>query len=107
MLSVVAEREPSISDGLVASTVTPGRTAPEPSCTTPTIALCARTDEDPASARMAAMNRERSAVIYGLLGRRSLGPVALASQDARVGTRGRRIASAAGDSGHSCGGAAT
>src|SRR5262245_7782316 len=41
VLSVVVEREPSMSDGLDTSTVTPGRTAPDGSFTIPAIALCA------------------------------------------------------------------
>jgi hypothetical protein len=39
---VVTERTPSINAGLLASTVTPGNTAPEVSLTTPANALCAR-----------------------------------------------------------------
>src|SRR3954453_7580833 len=41
LASVVAIRVFSINAGLEASTVTPGRTAPEESFTTPAIALCA------------------------------------------------------------------
>src|SRR5678816_1913803 len=39
--SVTAERTPSISAGLAASTVTPGSTPPEASRTTPVMLLCA------------------------------------------------------------------
>src|SRR5262249_41492662 len=39
--SVTAVRTPSINEGLDASTVTPGSTAPDVSLTTPAIALCA------------------------------------------------------------------
>src|SRR5688572_23971150 len=41
--SVTADRTFSISTGLVASTVTPGRTPPDESRTTPTMLLCAKT----------------------------------------------------------------
>ena len=40
-LSVTAVLEPAISAGLLASTVTPGSTAPEVSLTTPVMLLCA------------------------------------------------------------------
>ena len=39
--SVTADRAPSMSAGLEASTVTPGKTAPVVSVTWPAIALCA------------------------------------------------------------------
>src|SRR5215510_8762889 len=39
--SVTAERSPSMSAGLAASTVTPGSTPPDPSRTTPVMLLCA------------------------------------------------------------------
>ena len=39
---VTAVRNPSINAGLDASTVTPGKTLPDESFTTPTIALCAK-----------------------------------------------------------------
>src|SRR4026209_91461 len=42
--SVTVDRTFSISAGLAASTVTPGRTAPDPSRTTPVMLLCARAD---------------------------------------------------------------
>ena len=40
--SVTTVRTFSVSAGLAASTVTPGRTAPEESLTTPAIVACAR-----------------------------------------------------------------
>src|SRR5215510_2393495 len=47
--SVTAERVRSIRTSLEISTVTPGRTAPEVSLTTPAIALCARAEAGSAS----------------------------------------------------------
>src|ERR1043166_2188844 len=44
--SVTTERTFSINAGLDASTVTPGRTAPEESFTTPVIEACAKAIED-------------------------------------------------------------
>src|SRR5262245_58210611 len=46
--SVMVERTPPISAGLETSTVTPGRTAPDASLTTPVIELCANAEEVPA-----------------------------------------------------------
>ena len=45
LLSLVVVRTFSMSAGLVASTVTPGKTAPEVSLTTPAITACAKTPE--------------------------------------------------------------
>src|SRR5260221_701241 len=46
--SVVTDRVFSIRTSLATSTVTPGRTAPDASLTTPAIVLCARAAVDPA-----------------------------------------------------------
>src|SRR6476660_635495 len=60
--SVTTERVFSISAGLAASTVTPGRTPPEESLTTPAICACAKTVEG-----IAAMNNTAQKTCANLL----------------------------------------
>ncbi len=65
-LSVIAVLTPSISTGLLASTVTPGSTPPEASLTTPARALCAdtlvasRTDHMPTNTTTEVFDRHRA-----------------------------------------------
>ena len=57
--SVVALRTFSMSTGLDASTVTPGRTAPEASLVVPAIDACANTDDGSSSAPASTSRRKR------------------------------------------------
>src|SRR5437867_7695003 len=65
--SVTTDRVFSISTGLVASTVTPGNTAPDASLTTPVIAACAWTAEGRSNeSRIASRGPEDRAISFGI-----------------------------------------
>src|SRR5438046_908916 len=58
--SVTTERTFSISTGLAASTVTPGRIAPDASLTTPVMAACAQTEAGKTTSETTPATRARS-----------------------------------------------